>query len=486
MSSSSGRCARTCGGSRGSRAAGRATRTWPRCPVARSPLPGGGRVRRALSSSGAPPETLASAAGALRLRLCRCPRPSSSPSGTRPNGERALRIRAGSAERYAPVRPGRDRRTRRPGSATTSSRLYGQPRWARASRAPRSTEPLYAARRLRRRLRLRSRLPAARQRRRRDLLDGRHRRYPVDPAEAGRPCPSAARLRRRSGSRSGSCSSGASAMRRPLPQRSRAGPAAVVAYSENEAAAGCGTGSAPGGPPVVFVPFGVDVDAFRPDRGSRAGRRRAVRRRRSAARLRAPARDRGAQSGAELPHRRRSRPCTQPRYDCRQRDARDRHPARAGAACGSRPRAASRCRSATTATRARPRRCSRRWRWRKPVVVSRTAAIADGYELEDGVNCRLVEPGDEQAFERAVLETLTGAAAARVSRQPRPSNSGAQFLLGALYRTRSGRFCLGARRSPSGRSAPRTWRRACRRPAAGGSTCPAFVGVPEITPVSAR
>ena len=49
----------------------------------------------------------------------------------------------------------------------------------------------------------------------------------------------------------------------------------------------------------------------------------------------------------------------------------------------------------------------------KPVIVSRTAAIATGYELEDGVNCRLVEPGDEQAFERAILETLTGADAAR-------------------------------------------------------------------------
>jgi glycosyltransferase involved in cell wall biosynthesis len=49
----------------------------------------------------------------------------------------------------------------------------------------------------------------------------------------------------------------------------------------------------------------------------------------------------------------------------------------------------------------------------KPVIVSRTFAIAGGYELEDGGNCRLVEPGDEPAFERAVLETLTGAVAAR-------------------------------------------------------------------------
>jgi glycosyltransferase involved in cell wall biosynthesis len=44
----------------------------------------------------------------------------------------------------------------------------------------------------------------------------------------------------------------------------------------------------------------------------------------------------------------------------------------------------------------------------KPVVVSRTEAIADGYGLEDGVNCRLVEPGDPESFERALLETLTG------------------------------------------------------------------------------
>jgi glycosyltransferase involved in cell wall biosynthesis len=45
----------------------------------------------------------------------------------------------------------------------------------------------------------------------------------------------------------------------------------------------------------------------------------------------------------------------------------------------------------------------------KPVVVSRTDAVATGYGLEDGVNCRLVTPGDVEAFERALLETLTGA-----------------------------------------------------------------------------
>jgi glycosyltransferase involved in cell wall biosynthesis len=42
----------------------------------------------------------------------------------------------------------------------------------------------------------------------------------------------------------------------------------------------------------------------------------------------------------------------------------------------------------------------------KPVVVSRTAAIARGYHLEDAVNCRLVAPGDVDAFEGAVLDVL--------------------------------------------------------------------------------
>jgi glycosyltransferase involved in cell wall biosynthesis len=50
----------------------------------------------------------------------------------------------------------------------------------------------------------------------------------------------------------------------------------------------------------------------------------------------------------------------------------------------------------------------------KPVVVSRTRAIADGYGLADGETCRLVEPGDAGALATAVQELLAdeGAAAA--------------------------------------------------------------------------
>jgi glycosyltransferase involved in cell wall biosynthesis len=55
----------------------------------------------------------------------------------------------------------------------------------------------------------------------------------------------------------------------------------------------------------------------------------------------------------------------------------------------------------------------------KPVIVSRTDAIASGYGLQDGVNCRLVEPGDAELFERTLLETLNGANAASLGTRAR-------------------------------------------------------------------
>ncbi len=42
----------------------------------------------------------------------------------------------------------------------------------------------------------------------------------------------------------------------------------------------------------------------------------------------------------------------------------------------------------------------------KPVVVSRTSAIASGYELVDGENCRLVPPADAAAFARSLRDVL--------------------------------------------------------------------------------
>jgi glycosyltransferase involved in cell wall biosynthesis len=42
----------------------------------------------------------------------------------------------------------------------------------------------------------------------------------------------------------------------------------------------------------------------------------------------------------------------------------------------------------------------------KPVIVSRTPAIASGYGLVGGENCVLVEPGDEESFERGLVGLL--------------------------------------------------------------------------------
>jgi glycosyltransferase involved in cell wall biosynthesis len=42
----------------------------------------------------------------------------------------------------------------------------------------------------------------------------------------------------------------------------------------------------------------------------------------------------------------------------------------------------------------------------KPVVVTRTQAIATGYGLSDGENCRLVEPGDAAGFQRSLAGVL--------------------------------------------------------------------------------
>ena len=42
----------------------------------------------------------------------------------------------------------------------------------------------------------------------------------------------------------------------------------------------------------------------------------------------------------------------------------------------------------------------------KPVVVTRTSAIATGYGLEDGENVRLVAPGDGASFGRVLVEVV--------------------------------------------------------------------------------
>ena len=63
----------------------------------------------------------------------------------------------------------------------------------------------------------------------------------------------------------------------------------------------------------------------------------------------------------------------------------------------------------------------------KPVVVTRTKAIATGYGLVDGENCRLVAPGDEAGFERALCAVCCATSSTRAlsarARERRSSGS---------------------------------------------------------------
>ena len=70
----------------------------------------------------------------------------------------------------------------------------------------------------------------------------------------------------------------------------------------------------------------------------------------------------------------------------------------------------------------------------KPVVVTRTAAIATGYGLVDGENVRLVAPGDAAAFGRAVVELLRDERHAASARRAGAGDRGVETHLGALRR----------------------------------------------------
>jgi glycosyltransferase involved in cell wall biosynthesis len=79
----------------------------------------------------------------------------------------------------------------------------------------------------------------------------------------------------------------------------------------------------------------------------------------------------------------------------------------------------------------------------KPVVVTRTAAIARGYHLEDEVNCRLVPPGDASALEGAVRGLLDEPArAATVAARARETVE--RRLTWAAYTSELGRLLAAA------------------------------------------
>jgi glycosyltransferase involved in cell wall biosynthesis len=184
---------------------------------------------------------------------------------------------------------------------------------------------------------------------------------------------------------------------RRLYRRALRRTAAIVSYAESEVA-WLRDWLGPAAPPVVFVPFGVDVHAFRPGRHDDDGV--------------------DVVSVGADPHR---------DFELLAEIA-ARHPELSFALVARRaPRnlpANVSFESGLSLEQVRDRLASARvvalpvkpnsysgattvllqaMALAKPVVVSRTDAIATGYALEDRVNCRLVTP---DAFEQALLETL--------------------------------------------------------------------------------
>ncbi len=157
-------------------------------------------------------------------------------------------------------------------------------------------------------------------------------------------------------------------------------------------------------PPVVFVPFGVDIAAFRDDGRATeidvvsvgADPRRdfelliAVAARQPELSFRIVAEGKRARALSRRPEN------VAVESDLSLEQVRDRLAAARVVALPVRPNSYS---GATTVL-------LQAMAMAKPVVVSRTVAIAVGYGLSDGTNCRLVEPGDAEELERALLETL--------------------------------------------------------------------------------
>jgi glycosyltransferase involved in cell wall biosynthesis len=185
---------------------------------------------------------------------------------------------------------------------------------------------------------------------------------------------------------------------------------AIVAYSESEADR-LRSWLGPAAPPVVFVPFGVDVRAFAPipgvvpevdvlsigaDPRRDFGLLTLIAHRRPEWRVRIVATADRARSLGVPPEN------VAVETDIPLGDVRDRL---AGARVVALPVHENSYSGATTVL-------LQAMAMAKPVVVSRTEAIAHGYGLEDSFNCRLVEPGDADAFERAVLDLLADEQAA--------------------------------------------------------------------------
>jgi len=177
----------------------------------------------------------------------------------------------------------------------------------------------------------------------------------------------------------------------------------IVSYAESEVAR-IRQWLGPQGPHVVFVPFGVDTDAFRPSGQEPredvvsigADPRRdfsllaTIAERRPDVSIRIVASAERARALGSLPTN------VSVETDIPLERVRDRL---AAARVVALPVTDNTYSGATTVL-------LQAMAMAKPVVVSRTEAIATGYGLEDGVNCRLVSPGDAEEFEHAIADLL--------------------------------------------------------------------------------
>jgi glycosyltransferase involved in cell wall biosynthesis len=207
---------------------------------------------------------------------------------------------------------------------------------------------------------------------------------------------------------------------RRIYERALSRAAVVVAYGHAEAEALRGWFSrAPSPPEVRFVPFGVDTDYFRPrpDQPSDVDvlalgadpRRDYDLLAHVAAHL--PDRSFAVIASADQARALAAAPANVTvESDLPFRDVRERL---ARARVVALPVRANRYTGATTTL-------LQAMATAKPVVVSRTAAIGEGYGLVDGDNCRLVDPGDEGGFATALRDVLADdAAAARLGANAR-------------------------------------------------------------------
>ena len=303
---------------------------------------------------------------------------------------------AGRGRALPPVRARRASRTRPRCSPQPRARLVAG--LGASSRRPGEERPR-ASRRVRRRFRDRARVAACGEPRGRRALDGRHGRHTAAPYRAFGAAAATARVHRHRAPRAP----------RATPVKADGTPLCACSVGVRrgdriQRARGCGhrrvARAARPSVPVSFVPFGVDADALRSTRLP-------------------PSYD-VVSVGAD-PHRdfelllevARTLPRSASRSSPRQR-GRARSPTSLPTSPWRSTSRSSRCSNGSSVARAvalpvRENTYSgattvllQAMALEKPVVVSRTSAIATGYGLVDGENCRLVATGEAASFAEAL------------------------------------------------------------------------------------